>query len=127
MIRFLRLLASASFGVEAEAGVSEALTDSLIAFSSRVLGFYGLGLGAQALGREAASERTHQRHIENQCTGFQLCLGAPGRDQLIFCSQNVEVGGQCTLVAPVDNLMGFCGSRDWCPRCGALSTERPAA
>src|ERR1700687_5246169 len=99
MVRFLRLLASVSFGVEAEAGVSEALIGSFIAFSSRVLGFYigGSGLGAEALGREAASQGTHQRHIENQRTRFQLCFGAPGRDQLIFCSQYVEVGGQRAL------------------------------
>src|ERR1700751_2334278 len=106
MIRFLRLLVSTSFGVEAEAGVSEALMGSLIAFSSRVLGFYrvGSGLGAEGLGREAAAERTHQRHIENQGTGFELCLGALGRDQLILCRQYVKISGQCTVVAPGDNL-----------------------
>jgi hypothetical protein len=39
MIRFLRLWA-ASFGVEAEAGVSEISMDSLMVFSLRVFGFY---------------------------------------------------------------------------------------
>src|ERR1700687_585036 len=106
MVRFLRLLASVSFGVEAEAGVSEALIGSFIAFSSRVLGFYigGSGLGAEALGREAASQGPRQRHMENQRTRFQLGVGLLSRDQLIFRSQYVEVGRECTLVAPADNL-----------------------
>ena len=101
----------------------------VMAFSLRVLGFYigDLGLSAEALGRESASQGTHQRHIENQRTGFQLCLGALGRDQLIFCRQYVEVGGQRTVVAPADNLMGFGRGGDCCSRRGELPVEGLAA
>src|SRR5689334_15320764 len=105
--RFPRRLASASLEAAADAGVSTTLTGSFIAFSSRVLGFYirGFRLGsAGAPGGEATAECAHQRHIQNQRAHLQLRVGSLSCDQLIFCGQYIEVGRECTLVSPADDV-----------------------
>src|SRR5579863_5011937 len=117
---FLRGLTIGASAVDS--GVIEACI-SMTGLLRRFLGLGVMGRGARAVRREAAAQCAYQRYVENQRPGLELGLGAARRYQRVFRRQDVEIGGERSLVSGADDLVCFRGGGDGCPGGGEFLIE----